>query len=647
MTARSRDQKKAKGRNVDRVGRILVALATIAALLVLGAAAFPFSLVKGPIADRLGARLGTHVSIGAIERHPALSFTPTLVLHDVTIRQPAWAGPGNMAQAQRLTVRIALLPLLVGDKPAVERIDAEGLTLSLVRDSQGRANWLGPRRQPAKEDEPRSARGHGFLEMYVRDAHVSLRDVKRALALEGRFSSDAAGLQVEAKGRFHDSPATLSLRGGRIAALAADARYPITLEFTSPLLQLRASGHSQGALDLQSMTLAIQARAPSLGYLDDMIEAGLFGTQPIDLDAHVRHLGPDWFIDSLTGSIGRSKVKARATILKRAGRTKIDADTHFSQFAFDDLSDSQGRARARAIEARTGPRVLPGTRINLAKVGPTDGTIRFIADQLLLPKSVFRSLSGRLTLKGKRLTVEDIDARMKQGRMTGHLAVDQRGGAAHPQLSLDLAVEDARLESVLGSADATGPLRAHIVLSGTGDTIREALGRANGRAGVVVHDGRVKRILAAVLGQDLGKTLGALLKDKEKMVPLRCLAIGFQARDGRLAAQTFLADTGISIGQGRGELSLSSEGIALSIQGRSRDSSALRLKDPIVVGGTFSAPTLSAAGHPPGNAVNVGTVLSAIGNSVGNALGLDGQAKEDAAELPNQIDCPALTKRVL
>ncbi|KQM97297.1 hypothetical protein ASE85_15475 [Sphingobium sp. Leaf26] len=63
-----------------------------------------------------------------------------------------------------------------------------------------------------------------------------------------------------------------------------------------------------------------------------------------------------------------------------------------------------------------------------------------------------------------------------------------------------------RLETSIGMEGATGSLRGRMVLSGTGDTIREALAKADGHARLVVRDGRVKK-------RDLDKVGPPLLVD--------------------------------------------------------------------------------------------------------------------------------------
>ncbi|WP_313230861.1 AsmA family protein [Sphingobium yanoikuyae] len=629
----------AEGRRLaTRIG--LVALAIVTAVII-AIGAFPIGMFKGAIEERMSARLGTGVSIGSVKRNGIFSFKPVITLEDLRIAQPSWAGKGDMVQAKSIHARVAVLPLILGRAPRMEDVTAAGLNLWLVRDRDGRANWEGRDKSAPSDDGD----GHGLAGVSIRDGRISLRDDKRSLTVSGQFKSDEAGVRAETKGRFHDAPASLTFSGAPIVGLSSDARYPFQLELASPLLQLHARGASVGALNLRTMALNIRAKAANLKYLDDVIEAGLFGTKPIDLTARVRHSGRDWFVDRLAGRIGSSRLTAKATVLKRDERTKIDAAVHFTDFGFDDLSDAEGRAKDAAIEARIGPRVLPGTRINLAKVGPTDGRIRFKADRLLLENSAFKSLAGTIVLEGKLLRIENIVAGMSSGRMTGLLEVDQRNGARHPKLSIDLKFADGRLETVVGSKDVTGPLQGRVALVGTGDTIREALGTANGRAGLAVEGGTIKRTFAAVLGQDLGKAIGAVLRDKDAEVPLRCLVVGFSAREGDLVARDFVADTAISLGTGKGRISLASERISLSISGQSRNPSALRLEDPIGVGGTLSSPTISAAGEPPGSKLDGGSMISAVGKSIGRALGIG--KRERSFVTPAPIDCKAAARRVL
>ncbi|WP_457824374.1 hypothetical protein, partial [Staphylococcus aureus] len=73
-----------------------------------------------------------------------------------------------------------------------------------------------------------------------------------------------------------------------------------------------------------------------------------------------------------------------------------------------------------------------------------------------------------------------------------------------PKLSVDLRLIGLTLDTMIGKPDmVSGRVRGHIVLVGQGDTVREALSRANGKAAMVATEGEVRRMVADVLGQNL------------------------------------------------------------------------------------------------------------------------------------------------
>ena len=205
--------------------------------------------------------------------------------------------------------------------------------------------------------------------------------------------------------------------------------------------------------------------------------------------ATVAHDDRDWFIKGLNGSIGRSHLSGKADVLKRDGRTKINATLHATALDFDDLADDAGLARAAALKRRIGPRIIPNTRINLSKMGPTDGQMDFAIDRLLSRRdTVFRSLKGRLSLDHKVVRISRLAVGLQSGRMTGNLEVDHRSGA--PKLSTDLTVRGASLSDLIGNGDiVSATMQGRVKLSGSGDTIRAALEKADGKAAMVASGG--------------------------------------------------------------------------------------------------------------------------------------------------------------
>lgn len=618
--------------------RIVFGVASLMAIALLFVAAFPVGLLRGVVEDRLSASLGSKVSVGNVERTPFISFTPLISVRDVSIDQPTWVGPGKLLTVSRVEARISVMSVLLGDT-APRSLRIEGLTANFVRRADKRNNW---------SDNEKDGGGGGvpkLRDLIIENSRFTLRDDRRRLFVSGGIAADARdGLRVAAQGRFHQSPVKIVARGGGIAGVDPAAPYPFALRMRSSLLVLDAEGKMAGTLTLKNFTGTISARAPDLKYLDDIVEAGLIRTQAIALSANVRRDFPDWHIESLKGIVGRSPLSGSAVIRKRDGRSKIDGAIRFAALDFADITSDEGLARAAALRARIGPRVIPRTRINLSKIGRTDGVLRVRADRLIIPRgSVFTSLSGTLSLEGKTLTVSDFVATMKRGRLFGALRVKQ--GQGPPLLSVDARFEGATLAQWFGSSEqADGPVRGRIVLSGRGDTIREALARADGRVALVVKDGEIKATIAHVLGQDLGRAIGQALGKRDAHVSLRCVVAQFDARNGVLIPSPLVVETGVSAGRGSGAIRLDGETIALTVSGASKKKTALRIEEPLRIGGTLSNPTISVAGVAASRQPTVKTALKVLGRSIGGLF--DGKTSAQPIA-PASIGCAALAAAAL
>lgn len=618
--------------------RWLAAGLGIAALLLLGIGAFPVGVLRGLVASRVSAQLGTTVEIGALTRSPWFSYAPTITLRDVRIVQPAWAGPGDLLRLRAASFRVPLLALATGGfRP--ERIDIAGLDLDLVRAADKRANW---RRAPDRPDAPAGTDAPRLGDLRITDARFRLRDFRRELDIAGPLALDGSGLRLSAAGQFLGTPATLTVRGAPVAGAGRTADYPLTAVLASPALHMTAAATLAGPLNLRRFRARIGAQAPTLKNLDRLIEAGLFGTQPIDLAADIRHVARDWQIDRISGTMGRSAFTGSASILKRDGRTKLDAKFHASRFDFDDLSDTEGLARAAALRARIGPRLIPATRINLAKLGRTDGRLAFTADRILTKSGpVVLDLRALLTLDRRRLTATGIDAALANGgRMTGSVGVDHREGA--PKLSIDLHFAGASLERLVGRDDIVhGPIRGRVRLTGSGDTVREALARADGKIASGGTGGDIRATVAAVLGQDFGRALGQTISGPHKLIPMRCFVANFRATNGILTPDPLALETELSSGKGSGRIVLDGETIALSLAGWTDKPGGGRIDQPIRMYGTLSKPEFEIGGLAAGDRkAAVKGVIRGIGKLVGRALGIS--KAPPAPPRPPPLDCTAI-----
>ncbi|MGU3317268.1 AsmA family protein [Sphingomonas sp. M6A6_1c] len=601
----------------------IAAVVPLTALLVI--AAFPFGMLKSVVADRLSKRFGRPVTIAAMTRTDGFGFTPTIAVRGVRIAQADWAGGGDFLRLREAKVSFPVWPLLTGTfKP--RDIVVDGLQLALVRAADGRTNWSrpgGPERGGSSTD---------LKGLTVSDSIIAYRDDKRQRSARVAFASDAKGLSASGSGTIRGTPVRIALTGASVAQPAAGP-WAFTATIDGAALHMRATGTTDRPLDTDAMTLDVAARAADLRLIDAVIEAGLFGTQPVALTAHVRHASPRWIVTDLDGTIGRSDIAGHVTVDKQDGRTRLDGAVTARRFDFDDLSSDEGLAKGAALERAIGPRLVPNTRIDLANIDRTDGRIAVHVARVFSHGggTSVTGIDGVLALDHQRLRVAPLTVRLAGGTARGSVTVDQRGGAKTPTLAVDLRLVGTRVEAFDGAAGAfTGRVEALARLRGRGDTIRAAIGRSDGRIGFTIRDGSLPARYAAALGFDAGR---ALLAGGDDSARLRCLVLALPVRGGRGTAAPLVVDTSASQLRGTGIVRFPDERIDLRLTGAPKGNSLLRLPGSAFVTGSLSDPRLTV----PAEVKSVGNIFKAIGRAL---TGRQGPSAVDA-------DCGGLVARAL
>ena len=610
---------------VRRRTLLLIAAASLPVVLLLVAGAFPFGLLKGIVADRLTQRFGRPVTIASMERVDHFGFTPTIAVRGVRIPQPGWAGSGDFLKLREARVSFPLWPLLTGTfRP--RDIVATGLQLALVRDRGGRTNW-------ARPGEPETGGSSNDLKgLIVRDSMIRYRDAKRDRVVAVAFTSDARGVRARGGGTIRGTPVRIALAGASVAQ-PTPGPWPFTATIDGARLAMRANGRMDRPLDTDAMTLDVTARAADLRLIDAVIEAGLFGTQPVAITAHVRHDAPRWSVTALRGTIGRSDIAGHVTVDKRDGRTRLDGAVTSNRFDFDDLSSDEGLARGAAMQRAIGPRVVPDTRIDLTNLARTDGRIAVHVARVFSRGggTSVTGVGGVLTLDRQRLTVAPLVIRLAGGVARGTIGVDQRDGARVPTLAVDLRLAGTQVSALAGTGGAfTGRIAAHVRLKGRGETIRAAIGRSDGHIGFTVRDGALPQRYAAALGFDAGR---ALLAGRNDTARLRCVVLALPVAGGVGRAAPLIVDTSASQLRGSGTIRFPAERIDLRLTGMPKAHSLLRLPGAAYMTGTLSDPALTV----PPEVKSAGNILKALGRAI---TGDQGPRATDA-------NCGALAARAL
>lgn len=579
-------------------GGILLGLLVLATLAV---AAAPVGWLKPRIESEIAERTGTRVTIGSVERAQAFSFAPTLVIRDVQVAQPDWAGSGDLLRLREARLTVPVARVLLGNfRP--RDIALTGLRADLIRDAEGRENWSAAR-------EGRNGGGGGppdLGDVRIEDVVVRYRDAKSEREALVRVVFDANGLRVAGSGVVRGVPVRIAARG---AAIDGAGTWPFRAEIDGDGLAMTLDAQAAAPLDFGRFTGRMTARGNSLETIDAVIEAGLPGTQPVALSGRVERRDPDWVIEDLAGTIGRSRIAGALTVAKRDGRTKLTGNITSPGFDFDDLADAEGRARGAAKRARTGPRVVPDTDISIGDIDTTDGRIEFNLQRLLWRQPApFESVRGVLTMDDRKLTITELQARLTRGRVFGTITVDARDRRV-PLLGLDLRIENSTLATFAGHGSISGDLRGRVRLTGAGNTVRAAVGNANGMVGMFADDGVLPARMASFIGLDIGR--GATV-DEAQQANLRCLAFRMNLRGGTGTLAPLVVDTSRSQARVTGTINMKTEALDWSLTGAPKENSLLRYDRPLPIGGTIKAPSA----FPPKGARSVGTVLRLFGKAI-------------------------------
>ncbi len=613
-----------------RIGpRAKLILSLVAAALVIVlvlAATIPASWFKGLAERQLSERFGRPVTIASMERESAVSFAPVVRIAGLSIPQAAWAGPGKLASVGLLRVRIAVLPALIGRiDPQV--LGAQDVKLDFVRDAQRRVNW----RKDGEKPQRGGGGGLSLGELGQVQAEVRYRDAFQHRAFRLDVTIDPkTGLTANGEGAIEGNPVTLAAQG---PVGQPDKPWPFTASIVGPAITMRLKGTMAAPLRMSDMRLAVTARANDLKLIDRVIEAGLFGTQPVDVRANVQHQDRRWTITDLAGTIGaNSRLTGKLTVDKQDGRTKLDGEIRFAQLDFEDLATDAGNAAARALEQAEGKKLVPNTRINIRKIDKTDGRIAFRIDRIVSPRpSALRSARGVLTIDHRLLIAKPFELALSRGTIGGEVRVDQRQGQAEPTVTLTLDLRGSSIDALAGGAgEVDAPVDGQVRLAGVGSTVRAAVGNADGTIGVIAHDGALPAKLANLLGFDLGKSLFA---SGDEQATLRCAAVRLELRRGIGRAAPVVVDTSEGQTRGVGTITFPEERIALTLTGAPKRNSVLRLPGSATALGTIREPTVII----PREVKSVGNVLKALGRAI---TGKQGPEAPDA-------DCAQLSRRII
>lgn len=584
---------------------------------------FDWDWLRGPISRYASARTGREVRIDGHLRVHLLTWTPTVRVGGLHIGNPSWAGPGETASAQQLTVSARLLPLfaLKLDLPLV---DLDHPRFDLIRDKNGRENW---QLNPQNTGKPMAL--PPIQKFLIRSGALTMKDAKRDMTLAGTVNASETaggggrGFELVGKGTINREPFLVRASGGPLIQVQRDKPYPFNLDVRAGATHVAADGELLKPFNFSDIRAELAASGPNLGDLYALTDIAFPRTPPYSVKAHLDRNGSRFDLTGINGKVGDTDLEGRLTLDKPGERRKVTADLTSRKLVFADLlAVIGGGPKASAVKASADApaptpagRLLPDASLYKDRLRAMDADLKYRAQSVETGKWPLKSFVLDLTLDDGLLTMNPVDFEFPQGKLAGKVRIDARKPVV--ATDLDMRLTNLALEKFLkpkpGQPPAIeGTMQARAQLHGTGDTIHKAASTASGRVVLVVPHGKIRQSFAELMGINVANGLYLLLSKDNRETDLRCAVADFKVAGGRMQVSNAVFDTGVVLAVGKGEADLGNETLDLRLDGKPKKPRFLRLWSPITLKGTFLHPKPGVDAGKVAGQLGLGVVVGAV-----------------------------------
>ena len=560
---------------------------------------------------------------------------PRLSAHDITLGNADWSKTGpHLAEIKQLTFSLNPLSLL-DHTIRIPTLELVGPVLSLERTADGKNNWtLASDNNTApsawKLDLQRLVLNHGTVKLADAQAKLNLKIDVETLPRE---TAEGYGIGWKLGGTFRQAPLHGSGRAGAVLSLQQDKKpYPLQAGVQIGTTRIDIAGTLTKPDALAALDLRLKLSGASMAHLYPITGITLPNTPPFSTEGHLvgklDKAGGRWLYEHFKGSVGESDIGGTLEYISQQPRPLLRGQVQSNQLRLADLAPLIGadsnanKAKRGAAAVQPTDKVLPVEKFDTASWGSIDADVKFAGRKIIHAKDLpIDSLVADLHLKDSVLSLTPLSFGVAGGTLAATVKLD---GRQNP-IRADLRVSARRLKikelfPTLNTMQASlGEVGGDAALSAAGNSVASLLGTSNGEVKALVSKGTMSKFLLEAMGLNIGNLVATQIFG-DRQVQLNCLASDFKVTQGVMQTRSFVLDTDESIINVTGQISLSSEQLALEIQPRNKALRVLSLRSPLYVKGTFKNP-------------DVGVDKAAVALKLGAAIAL-GAVAPAAALLP-------------
>ena len=592
----------------------LAAIAVIAGTVILT----PYWIV--PLIERYAsASLARPVTVRDLALH--WGDPTTLIADDIVIGNPPGFARDEepLARVARLAVGIDLAASLRRHAVVIASVEIEQPTIRAIETEDGQENYRVP-----SAYHPRIGR----ISVLHGRAHISLAglrtDLKLTFATErGPGEADSTRMVAEARGKFAGEPVEAQFASG-LPSISQDTSeiLPIEMAVQSESTQASVKGTVQDPFSPGRATGDFLIAGPNMALLAPLTGASFPITPPYKLTGKLDFASEVYRITDAKAQIGRSEAEVGLIVTTRPGRRpEITAEVLSNNIDLRDLGGPVGskpgrpppqQAQAARPERKSSasPRVLPHEPLHVAKLDWADVHLTARAQRIQGGSMPLDNLAVGIDIVDGAMTLHQLSIGIGQGRISGDIRLMPRADETL-QTRADLQferVDVSRLVRASGGSQGNGALNGAVHLAGTGRSIAEILGAADGAASFWMLGGDLSSLLVDLAGLRLGSALLSALEGSPT-THVECFLADLALRRGILSTRTLLLDTADAVTEGTGEVDLGQEGIQIRLRTQSKHLTVGVLPTPLLISGTLREPR---AGPDPNTPAGRGGLTGAL-----------------------------------
>jgi uncharacterized protein involved in outer membrane biogenesis len=629
------------------IAALCVVLLVVVFLLAILIGVLNSNLLRPTLAHLISSKTGRETVISGSLHTKLLTWTPTFEIDGLSISNPPWADKPIMFSADKIKVSVKLGRLLRG-QIVLPQVALVKPVINLERDKDGRASWELGTKAGTPNGNTTPAKIPTILSLTIEEGELHVLDQIRKLRFQGSLvaaeqasQNDPSAFKIRAKGSLNEKPFSLDVDGAPLKDLTPKTPYTFTSKITAADINLDTKVTVKKPFDLGHLDVAFVISGKDLADGFYLTGLALPNTPPYRLAASVKVSGTTFTIDDLNGRLGSSDLSGELVVETKAKIPKMTARLTSKTLNLVDLaptlgappvnkadslgsSTSSGSVRARqpptvvTAEQKLNDRLFSDAELQVNRVRGMDADVRYTAGAVNMPKIPIRHMNMHLILDKGVLTIDPLSFELDQGKFAGAIRINAQTQV--PESLIDMRLEDVDLSqfksAAMKSAPLTGSLKGRMKIKGSGNSLHKFASSAQGALSIIIPSGEIEAGLAELTGINVTRGLGLLIGKNEQKTAIRCSVMDFQAEQGVLAEKMFFIDTTDVLINGRGDINLQNEKLALELKGDPKHIRFSRIRSPITVGGTLAHPAIGVdvkkLAAQAGVATALGTLLTPV-----------------------------------